>query len=122
MTQLTFSRFGFVFVLLMFGFGIPDDGGMPLLAADEQVERKTIDLDVFARRIITITDLVLRHEIDPPTRQEMILAGTKSLLKKSDHPVSPVCADRAVTRAGISSSARRNPRDIRASPSGRNAE
>ena len=34
----------------------------------------------FARRIFAVTNLVLARHIDPPTRQEMILGGMKSLV------------------------------------------
>ena len=36
-----------------------------------------------ARRIGEITDAVLQHHIDPPARQQMILAGVKALYRAS---------------------------------------
>ncbi len=38
----------------------------------------------FARRLWAITDLVLTHHIEPPSRQEMFLAGARELLKTGD--------------------------------------
>jgi carboxyl-terminal processing protease len=37
------------------------------------------DRDAFFARVLTITDLVLAQHVDPPTRQQMLLAGTKGL-------------------------------------------
>lgn len=45
--------------------------------------------EAFARRAFALTDLVLARHIDPPTRQEMILGGTRALLaaaKKAPRP------------------------------------
>jgi C-terminal peptidase prc len=36
--------------------------------------------DAFAHRVFLLTDLILEHHIDPPTRQEMILGGFRGLL------------------------------------------
>jgi C-terminal peptidase prc len=36
--------------------------------------------EAFARRVFLLTDLILEHHIDPPTRQEMILGGFRGLL------------------------------------------
>lgn len=42
--------------------------------------------DAFAHRVFLLTDLILEHHIDPPTRQEMILGGLRELFgaAKSD--------------------------------------
>lgn len=37
-------------------------------------------------RVLTITDSILQNHIDPPTRQEMLLAGVKALYRASDQP------------------------------------
>ncbi len=42
-----------------------------------------------ARRIGEITEAALKHHIDPPTRQQMILDGIKALHKASGTPVPP---------------------------------
>jgi C-terminal peptidase prc len=45
--------------------------------------------EAFARRVLSLTDVVLERHIDPPTRQEMILGGCRALLaasKKSPIP------------------------------------
>ena len=39
------------------------------------------DAIAFANRILDVTDVVLQNHIDPPTRQEMILAGVKALFR-----------------------------------------
>jgi carboxyl-terminal processing protease len=41
----------------------------------------------FARRITEITDVVLEHHLDPPTRQQMIASGFKSLYKAAGLPI-----------------------------------
>jgi C-terminal peptidase prc len=43
----------------------------------------------FVKYVFAITDLVLDHHIDPPTRQEMILAGLKVALAESKSPPVP---------------------------------
>jgi carboxyl-terminal processing protease len=40
-----------------------------------------------ARQIMEITDAVLEHHVDPPTRQQMILDGVKALYRKAGLPV-----------------------------------
>ncbi len=40
-----------------------------------------------AKRVLEITDAVLEHHIDPPTRQQMILGGIKALYRKAGLPV-----------------------------------
>jgi C-terminal processing protease CtpA/Prc len=43
----------------------------------------------FVKYVFAITDVVLDHHIDPPTRQEMILAGLKVALAESKSPPMP---------------------------------
>ena len=38
--------------------------------------------ETLPRQIVNLTDLVMDHHIDPPTRQGMLLAGTKALFKQ----------------------------------------
>jgi carboxyl-terminal processing protease len=40
-----------------------------------------------AKRVLEITDAVLEHHIDPPTRQQMVLASIKALYQKAGLPV-----------------------------------
>jgi len=40
-----------------------------------------------AKRVLEITDAVLEHHIDPPTRQQMVLGGIKALYRKAGLPV-----------------------------------
>ena len=42
--------------------------------------QKPQERSAFARRLFEITDIILDHHLDPPTRQEMILCGAKSAL------------------------------------------
>jgi carboxyl-terminal processing protease len=49
----------------------------PPLAAKKKETR--YQAGAFAHRLWTITDLILEHHVDPPTRQEMLLAGLKVL-------------------------------------------
>ena len=60
------SFFGCGFVLLIIWH----------LQADEPAE---IAGDAVAAKMLTITDVVLNNHIDPPTRQQMLLVGIKSL-------------------------------------------
>lgn len=64
------------YALLIISYAQADD--IPELPADE-----------IAARVLTVTDIVLNHHIDPPTRQQMLLVGVKSLLKAAgiDPPV-----------------------------------
>ncbi len=43
----------------------------------------------FVKYVFAITDVVLDHHIDPPTRQEMILAGLKVALAEAKIPPAP---------------------------------
>jgi carboxyl-terminal processing protease len=43
----------------------------------------------FVKYVFAITDLVLDHHIDPPTRQEMILAGLKVAVAEAKIPAMP---------------------------------
>lgn len=45
--------------------------------------------DDFAHRVFVLTDLILEHHIDPPTRQEMILGGIRRLLGAAKHEPQP---------------------------------
>jgi carboxyl-terminal processing protease len=56
----------------------------PLKAATTGFDRKHVD--EMARRIFTITDVVLAHHIAPPTRQEMILSGLRSAIATKNLP------------------------------------
>jgi carboxyl-terminal processing protease len=40
-----------------------------------------------AKRVMDITDAVLEHHLDPPTRQQMILDGVKALYRKAELPI-----------------------------------
>jgi len=48
-------------------------------ATDEDANKSLNNRKSFESRILTITDIVLQQHIDPPTRQQMILAGVKAL-------------------------------------------
>jgi carboxyl-terminal processing protease len=50
-----------------------------------------------ARRLWTLTDVVLDNHIEPPTRQEMLLAAIKGLMKQASVP-PPVGLSRRVSR------------------------
>jgi len=41
------------------------------------------------KHVLDITDTVLRHHLDPPARQQMILAGIKSLYEAAGLPIPP---------------------------------
>jgi len=45
--------------------------------------------DAFLDRLWTVTDMVLKHHVEPPSRQEMFLAGTRALLKEAKAVASP---------------------------------
>ncbi len=53
--------------------------------ADEPAPAKTADPPL-ARRLWAVTELVLDHHVDPPARQQMLLAGVKELLAKANKP------------------------------------
>ncbi len=40
-----------------------------------------------AKRVVEITDAVLDHHVDPPTRQQMMLDGIKALYRKAGSPL-----------------------------------
>ncbi len=42
-----------------------------------------ISAEAVAQRVWTLTNLVLKEHLDPPTRQEMVLAGAKALLRRA---------------------------------------
>ena len=50
------------------------------VAAASAEEKAPNSLDAFARRVWQLTDLVFAKHIEPPTRQQMLLAGTRALL------------------------------------------
>jgi len=50
-----------------------DEAAPPVAAAD------SLDVDALARQAEAVIQVVLAHHFDPPTRQEMWLAGTKAL-------------------------------------------
>ena len=54
-------------------------------AADDEVKDVDHESTSFA---LAVMDLVMQHHIDPPTRQEMILAGTKALYR-ADNRLPP---------------------------------
>jgi len=60
---------------------IPDDSSPPPSAP---ARKDPADL---AKRVLEITDAVLEHHIDPPTRQQMVLGGIKALYRKAGLPV-----------------------------------
>jgi len=41
------------------------------------------------KRVVEISDIVLEHHVDPPTRQQMVLAGVKGLYRAAGVPVPP---------------------------------
>ena len=41
----------------------------------------------FELRVVSVVDSVLEHHIDPPTKQEMILYGVKSVYQRANRPV-----------------------------------
>jgi carboxyl-terminal processing protease len=43
--------------------------------------------ETFVKRLWAVCDLVLDHDVDPPTRQEMMLGGIKALLQKAGSKV-----------------------------------
>src|SRR5258708_7199643 len=65
----------------------------PLLADPDEppasaAPAEALDIEALVRRAETIINVVLEHHIDPPTRQEMWLAGTTRLLDEARVPAS----------------------------------
>jgi carboxyl-terminal processing protease len=50
-----------------------------------------------AKRVVEVTDLVLENHIDPPARQQMILAGVKALYGAASVPIPPGLSRRIST-------------------------
>jgi carboxyl-terminal processing protease len=48
----------------------------------------------FTRRLWAVTELVLDHHVDPPARQQMLLAGVKELLSQNGKPIPPALGRR----------------------------
>ena len=65
----------------MLSVAISDDSPPKPSAPDRKVPA---DL---AKRVLEITDAVLEHHIDPPTRQQMVLGGIKALYRTAGLPV-----------------------------------
>src|SRR4051794_8535630 len=59
-------------------------------------QEKPFDATALARRVWTITDLVLEHHVRPPTRQEMLLAGVKAL-----HGIPVVAVDKTPSNPAL---------------------
>ena len=53
--------------------------------------------DDFASRMLRVVEVVIDHHIDPPTRQEMILGGTKAVFKVAKKSISPPDLSRRVS-------------------------
>ncbi len=62
--------------VVIMALSLSSDGAF---AASDDAENAQDESTSFASRILAITDVVLQKHIDPPTRQQMILAGTKAL-------------------------------------------
>src|SRR5262245_7958919 len=45
-----------------------------------------LDPDLLARRLWAVTETVLEHDVEPPTRQEMFLGAVRSLVKAVGMP------------------------------------
>lgn len=54
----------------------------PPKGADTVAPAEDIDFEALVREAQTVIDAVLEHHLDPPTRQELWLAGAKALLAK----------------------------------------
>jgi carboxyl-terminal processing protease len=52
-----------------------------------QVPAAPIAPEVFARRVLAIVDAVLDNHVDPPTRQELVLAAARVLTRQAGRPV-----------------------------------
>ena len=77
----------FVFLLLMAGgLAVRSGAADPAPAAPASAP--------FARRLWSITELVLDHHVDPPARQQMLLTGVKELLARNGKPVPPALGRR----------------------------
>jgi carboxyl-terminal processing protease len=48
----------------------------------KEAARKSYDARPLARRVWQVTDLVLERHVDPPARQQMLLAGLRALLRE----------------------------------------
>jgi carboxyl-terminal processing protease len=63
---------------------------LPVGFAQERAPKKDgtdpAQLASFAEPLWGFTDLVLQHHVDPPTRQEMLLAATKAVFQKAGRP------------------------------------
>ena len=51
----------------------------------------------FASRMLRVVEVVIDHHLDPPTRQEMILGGTKQVFKVTKKSISPPDLSRRVS-------------------------
>ncbi|MDF1747101.1 MAG: PDZ domain-containing protein, partial [Gimesia sp.] len=56
-------------------------------ATDKGANQAPHNAKSFESRMLTITDVVLEQHIDPPTRQQMILAGVKALYQTDKRPI-----------------------------------
>ncbi|QDU10428.1 S41 family peptidase [Gimesia aquarii] len=70
--------------VLILAVGFISNGAFAFTENPENTSRNPKSLE---ERILTITDVVLQQHIDPPTRQEMILAGVKALYYANNHQV-----------------------------------
>ena len=83
-----------VFTALAFAcnsvLSVPQDAAAPAVAPLAQPaatdQTAVIEGDVFARRVLATANLVLKRHVDPPTRQAMIAAALKALLKAAGQP------------------------------------
>ncbi len=58
-----------------------------LAAVGDDVEKAPDGPRAIEARVLAISDVVLQNHIDPPTRQQMILAGVKALYRADKRPV-----------------------------------
>jgi carboxyl-terminal processing protease len=70
-----------VIVVVASTAALAEERGKPAPAAAAKNE------DAFASRLLALTDLVLRRHIDPPTRQQMILEGTRAVYRAAGEPL-----------------------------------
>jgi carboxyl-terminal processing protease len=71
------------------------DEGVPV----QKAETEPAAPQAFAARLLNVTDVVLAHHVDPPTRQQMLLAGTKALFTAAKVP-QPLHLSRQISELG----------------------
>jgi carboxyl-terminal processing protease len=98
MTRFACKAFG-AFVAMALGAAVESGtvrADSPSPAASTPVPKIPPDL---AKRVVEVTEVVLENHVDPPTRQQMILAGIKGLYRAAGVPIPPGLSRRLSTLA-----------------------